>query len=54
MMKTTRPIMRFMSSNTNASLLLFIAAILAAIVANSPLAGMYSSFFDAKVSDGTL
>ncbi len=50
MMKTTRPIMRFMSSNTNASLLLFIAAILAAIVANSPLAGMYSSFFDAKVS----
>lgn len=49
-MKLTKSIQRFMASNTSASLLLFVAAILAAILANSPLAPAYLSFFEGKVS----
>lgn len=48
-MKTTKSIMRFMNSTTSASSLLFIAAILAAIIANSPLEPVYSAFFESKV-----
>ncbi len=49
-MKASKSFARFMSSNTNASFLLFFAAILAAIIANSPLSSLYTSFFEAKVS----
>lgn len=39
-----------MASNTSASALLFLAAISAAIIANSPLAPVYQSFFEGTVS----
>lgn len=49
-MKLTKSIQRFMASNTSASSLLFIAAILAAILANSPWEAAYQSFFEGKVA----
>lgn len=49
-MNIASSIQRFMSRNTSASILLFVAAILAAIVANSPLSHIYQSFFDSKVA----
>lgn len=49
-MKLTKSIQRFMAGKTSASGLLFVAAILAAIIANSPYADMYQAFFQDKVS----
>lgn len=49
-MKITKSVQRFMASSTSASALLFIAAILAAIIANSPFAPAYHAFFGETVS----
>lgn len=49
-MKLTRIIQRFITWSPDASMLLFMAAILAAVLANSPLAPAYHSFFAQEVA----
>lgn len=49
-MNLTRIMHRFITWSPDASMLLFIAAILAAVLANSPLAPLYHSFFAHKVA----
>jgi len=49
-MKVTKSIQRFMASTTSASAFLFLAALVAAILANSSLAPYYEAFFAQPVS----